>query len=78
MVRGRKAKIREDTKTYIDNIKQCKDNMTVRTGCRRPQPLETTRQSSDGGQRSHMICRKEETRGCVIGRILLKNHNDVY
>ena len=32
-------------KQYIDNIKQV---------------LERTRQSSDSGQRSHMICRKEE------------------
>ena len=33
---------------------------TVRTGCRRSQPLETARQSSDGGRRSYVICRKEE------------------
>ena len=51
-------------KQYIDNIKQwtqlqC-NNITVRTGGRRSQPLETTRQSSDGDQRSHMICRKEK------------------
>ena len=35
-------------------------NITVRTGCRRPKSLERSRQSSDGGQRSNMICRKEE------------------
>ena len=61
-IRGRKAKTREAMKTIhrqhqtVDTI----NNITVRMGCRRPQPLETTRQSSDGGQRSHMICRKEE------------------
>ena len=36
------------------------DNITVRTDCRRPQSLEGNRQSSDGGQRSNMICRREE------------------
>ena len=29
-------------------------------GCRRSQPLETARRSSDGGRRSFVICRKEE------------------
>ena len=29
-------------------------------GCRRSQPLETARRSSDGGRRSYVICRKEE------------------
>ena len=61
-VRWRKAKTREATKTIhrqhqtVDTI----NDITVRMGCRSSQPLETTRQSSDGGRRSHMICRKEE------------------
>ena len=58
-VAGRRRRGRP-RKQYIDSIKQWTHNITVRTGCRRPQPMETTRQSSDGGRRSHMICRKEE------------------
>ena len=61
-VRGRKTKTREATET-IHRQPQTMDtinNITVRKGCRRSQPMETTRQSSDGGRRSHMICRKEE------------------
>ena len=44
------------------------NNITVRTGCRRSQSLETSRQSSDGGQRSHMICQKKKRRmsNCLI------------
>ena len=36
------------------------NDITVRTGCRRSQPLETARRSSDGGRRLYVICRKEE------------------
>ena len=39
------------------------NDITVRTGCRRSQPLETAHQSSDGGRRSYVICRKEEHLG---------------
>ena len=59
-----KAKTREATKTIhrqhqtVDTI----NDITVRTGCRRSQPLETARQSSDGGRRLYVICRKEEER----------------
>ena len=38
------------------------NDIRVRTGCRRSQPLETAHQSSDGGRRSYVICRKEEER----------------
>ena len=36
------------------------DIITGHTGCRKPQSLEGNRQPSDDGQRSIMICRKEE------------------
>ena len=68
-VRWRKAKTRDATKTIhrqhqtVDTI----NDITVRTGCRRSQPLETSRQSSDGGRRSYVICRKEEW--CVPNKI---------
>ena len=56
-VRGRKAKAREATETvHRQHQAVDKNDITLRTGCRRSQSLETTRQSSDGGQRSHMIC----------------------
>ena len=61
-IRWRKAKTREPPKTIhrqhqtVDTI----NDITVRTGCRRSQPLETAHQSSDGGRRSYVICRKEE------------------
>ena len=46
------------------------DNITVHTGCRRPQSLERNCQSSDGGQRSNMIGRKE---GSSYTKISLHN-----
>ena len=58
-VEGRKAKTREATKTIhrqhqtVDTI----NDITVRTGCIRSQPLERARQSSDGGRRLYVICR---------------------
>ena len=63
--------MREATKTIhrqhqtVDTI----NDITVRTGCRRSQPLETVRQSSDGGRRSYVICRKEEAVGIVVSAI---------
>ena len=64
-MRGRKAKTREATET-VHGQHQAVDrneNITVRTGCRRPQSLEGNCQPSDGGQRSDMMCRKEEEEG---------------
>ena len=52
--RGRPQKQYYRQHQTVDTI----NDVTVRTGCRSSQPLEKTRQSSDGGQ--HMICQKEE------------------
>ena len=61
---GRTSKTREATQTVgLHGKHQAEDknnNITVRTGCRRPQSLEGNRQSSDAGQQSNMICRNEE------------------
>ena len=61
-VRGRRRSGRP-RKHYIDNIKQCTQLSTphcVRAAEDRSRWRKKTRQSSDGAQRSHMICRKEE------------------
>ena len=63
---GRTSKTREATQAVgLHGQHRAVDknnNITVRrpTGCRRPQPLEGNRQSSDAGQQSNMICRNEE------------------
>ena len=61
---GMTSKTREATQTVgLHGQHQAVDknnNITVRTGCRRPQLLEGNRQSSDTGQQSNIICRNEE------------------
>ena len=54
--RGRPRRTIHRQHQTVDTI----NDITVRTGCRRSQPLETAHQSSDGGRRSYVICRKEE------------------
>ena len=58
---GRTSNTREATETVgLHGQHQAMDknnNITVRTGCRRPQSLERNRQSSYAGQQSNIICR---------------------